>query len=104
ALPGAAAPASAAADQDLHLALGYDGRLLVKVLDIEVDAKVNRTGFGAEAQLTSTGILALVKHIHQVASSQGRIEAGEPRPGEFQTQNLGGKTKRKIHTVWRDGE
>ncbi len=76
----------------------------MKVLDIEVDARVDRTGFGAEAQLTSSGILALVKHIHQVASSQGRIEAGVPRPGEFQTQSLAGKTRRKIRTVWRDGD
>lgn len=100
-----AGPAPAGSpDQEMHLQLGYDGRLLVKVLDIEVDARVDRTGFGAEAQLTSSGILALVKHIHQVASSQGRIEGGEARPGDFQTQNLGGKTHRRIHTVWRSGE
>ena len=100
----AAAPAAGAPDQDLHLALGYDGRLLVKVLDIELEARIDRTGFGAEAQLTSSGILALVKHIHQVASSQGRIEGGEPKPGEFQTQNLAGKTRRRIHTTWRGAE
>jgi hypothetical protein len=101
----AAAPAPAAApDPELHLALGYDGRLLVKVLDIEVDARIDRTGFGAEAQLTSSGVLALFKHIHQLASSQGRIEGGEARPGDFQTRSLAGKTRRKIHTVWRGGE
>ena len=103
-LPGLAAGAAGPTDQELHLALGYDGRLLVKVLDIEVEARVDRSGFGAEAQLTSSGILALVKHIHQVASSQGRIEGGEPTPGEFQTQNLAGKTRRRIHTVWRGGD
>ena len=102
-LPGPA-PGAGAPDQDLHLALGYDGRLLVKVLDIEVEARVDRAGFGAEAQLTSSGILALVKHIHQVASSQGRIEGGEPKPGDFRTQNLAGKTRRRIHTVWRGGD
>lgn len=92
-----------ATESGMRLALGYDGRLLVKVLDVEVDARVDRTGFGAEAQLTSSGILALVKHIHQVASSQGQIVDGEPRPGDFETQNLAGKTRRKVHTVWRDG-
>ena len=100
----AAPAASSAQDGELRLSLGYDGRLLVKVLDIEVEARADRTGFGAEAQLTSSGILALVKHIHQVASSQGRIEAGEPRPGQFETQNLGGKTHRKVHTVWSPGQ
>lgn len=103
-LPLATPRAAGAADQELHLSLGYDGRLLVKVLDIQVEARADRTGFGAEANLTSSGILALLKHIHQVASSQGRIEDGVPRPGEFQTQNLAGKTHRRIHTVWRGGE
>jgi hypothetical protein len=91
-------------DQEMHLALGYDGRLLVKVLDIEVDARVDRGGFGAEAQLTSSGVLALFKHIHQLASSQGRIEGGEAKPGDFQTQSLSSKTHRKIRTVWRSGD
>ena len=98
------APAAGRADGELRLSLGYDGRLLVKVLDIEVQARASRTGFGADARLTSTGILALVKHIHQVASSQGRIENGEPRPGTFETQNLGGKTHRKVHVVWSGGQ
>ena len=98
------APVEACADPELHLSLGYDGRLLVKVLDIEVEVRADRNGYAAEAQLTSSGILALVKHIHQVASSQGRIEAGEPRPGQFETQNLGGKTHRRIHTSWSQGQ
>ena len=102
--PAAAAPASGGAEGGLRLALGYDGRLLIKVLDIEVEARADQAGFGVEAQLTSSGILALVKHIHQVARSQGRIVDGEPRPEDFETQSLGGKTHRKIHTVWRAGE
>ncbi len=95
---------AAAPNGDLRLSLGYDGRLLVKVLDIEVQARADRSGFTAESQLISSGILALIKHIHQVASSQGRIENGEARPGTFETQSLGGKTRRRIHTVWAGGE
>jgi hypothetical protein len=102
--PAAAAPASGGGDGDLRLALGYDGRLLIKVLDIEVEARADRTDFGVDAQLTSSGILALIKHIHQVARSQGRIIEGQPHPEDFETQNLGGKTRRKIHTVWKAGE
>ena len=101
---GLLSPVAACADEELNLSLGYDGRLLVKVLDIEVEARADRGGYDAEAQLTSSGILALVKHIHQVASSQGRIEAGELRPGQFETQNLGGKTHRRIHTTWSRGQ
>ncbi len=97
-------PAAGRADGEVRLSLGYDGRLLVKVLDIEVQARADRSGFGADARLTSTGILALVKHVHQVASAEGRIVDGEPRPGTFETQNLGGKTHRKVHVVWSAGQ
>ena len=103
--PAAASPATPARpDGELYLSLGYDGRLLVKVLDIEVEARADPTGFGAEAQLTSSGILALVKHIHQVASSQGRVEGGEPEPWRFETQNLASKTHRKVRTLWASGQ
>jgi len=98
------ATAAPAPGGELRLSLGYDGRLLVKVLDIEVQVQADRTGFQADAQLTSTGILALIKHIHQVASSQGPIVDGEPAPHVFETQHLSGRTHRKIRTVWSDGQ
>ena len=97
-------PAAAHAEGELRLSLGYGGRLLVRVLDIEVQARADPAGFQADARLTSSGILALVKHIHQVASAQGRIEDGEARPGNFETQNLGGKTHRKVRVVWSGGQ
>ena len=97
-------PAAARSEGELRLSLGYDGRLVVKVLDIEVQARADHAGFTADSRLTSTGILALVKHVHQVASAHGRIEDGEPRPGTFETQNLGGKTHRKVRAVWSGGQ
>ncbi len=100
--PMGAAP-QAQDSQALTLSLGYDGRLLIKVLDIEVIERATPAGFSADAQLTSAGLLALVKHIHQRAATQGRIVGGEPRPGVFETQKLDGKTRRRIRTVW-DGE
>jgi hypothetical protein len=89
--------------QGLTLSLGYDGRLVFKVLDVEVVERATAAGFNADAQLTSAGLLALVKHIHQRAATRGRIVGGEPRPGVFETQKLDGKTRRHIRTVW-DGE
>jgi hypothetical protein len=87
-------------DAPLHLKLGYDGRLIFKVLDIEVDAQTSRDAFTADATLTSAGVLALLKHIHQHASSSGVIVAGELRPGVFETQNLAGKTRRRVRAAW----
>ena len=96
-------PLAAGAQGDVplrRLTLSYDGRLLFKVLDIEVRAQTSGSEFAAESNLTSAGILALLKHIRQQAASHGRIVAGEPQPGVFETQNLSGKTRRRVRTVW----
>jgi hypothetical protein len=84
----------------LRLSLSYDGRLIFKVLDIELQAEANPQGFGASSQLTSAGILAAFKHIDERATSQGRMVGDTPEPGVFDYQNLGGKTHRHVHAVW----
>ncbi len=101
----AVCPSAAAAqtgDSELTLSLGYDGRLLLKVLEINVEERSNSSGFGASARLSSWGILAAFKHVEERATSQGRIVDGAPRPETFDYQNLGGKTHRKVHTAWSD--
>lgn len=91
-------------DPPLRLSLGYDGKLLFKVLDIQVEERISADRFSANATLVSAGILRALKHIHQVASAEGRIVGGEARPGEFQTQKLTGKTRRKVRASWSGGE
>lgn len=93
-----------AQDGELALQLGYEGRLLIKVLDIEIQERAGPSGFSADALLTSAGLLALIKHIHQHAAAQGAIVGGEPHPGVFETQKLDGKTRRRVRTVWDRGE
>jgi hypothetical protein len=88
----------------LRLSLGYDGRLLLKVLDVQVEERISAGRFDASAELVSAGILRALKHIHQVASAEGRIVVGRARPAEFQTQKLTGKTRRKVRTVWLAGD
>ncbi len=88
----------------LTLSLGYDGRLLFKVLDIQIDATTTSDTFEARARLVSTGILALVKHVNEVTSSQGRIVRGAPQPGRFTYQHLTGKTHRKVLVIWSPGD
>jgi hypothetical protein len=101
-LPAAPArPADAQAKSaDLDLMLSYEGRLIFKVLDIEVEEHASGEQFSADATLTSAGILAALKHIHQHASSRGRLAAGLAQPGVFETQNLAGKTRRRVRTAW----
>ena len=87
-------------DGPLSLSLGYDGRLLFKVLDIQVEARANAQGFSATSRLVSSGVLRAFKHVDQRASAQGRLIAGAPQPGVFETQNLGGKTHRRMRVTW----
>ncbi len=96
AAPGARAQPAA----DMQLSLGYDGRLLFKVLDIEIEQRANATGFSSTARLVSTGILRLVKHIDERASSQGRIADGAVRPWQFDYQRFASKSHRHTHVTW----
>ena len=102
--PAADAPAARAQDGEMRLSLSYDGRLLVKVLDINVDQRATTYGHSSTARLTSYGILAAFKHIDERANSSGRISRGDPRPGQFSYANLAGKTKRRVETAWTDGD
>jgi hypothetical protein len=100
----AGAPRARAQDGEMRLSLGYDGKLLVKVLDITVDMRATASGHSSTARLTSYGLLAAFKHIDARANSTGRIVHGDPRPGQFAYANLAGKTRRRVETAWADGE
>jgi hypothetical protein len=96
-----AAPASAQAPTDeTRLSLGYDGRLILKVLDIHVEERVSPDGFGASAQLASFGALALFKTFDVKATTEGRIEDGEARPGVFHYENKDGRRDRHVVATW----
>ena len=98
--PAFAATQASPGDGGFRLSLGYDGMFLVKVLDIKIDERATAQGFDVSARLTSTGVLAVIKHIDEVASSRGRVVDGDPRPGTFEYQHLSGKTHRKARTTW----
>src|SRR5947209_6593465 len=100
ALASSFGPALGQGDPPFKLSLGYDGRLLFKVLDVEVEEQASSDAFSARSQLTSAGILAALKHVHQNAVSEGKIVGGEPQPGVFETRNLAGKTRRRVRAVW----
>jgi hypothetical protein len=95
--PGARAQAD---DPPLKLTLGYDGRLLVKVLDIEIEQQATRSGFSTSARLISTGILRLFKHIDERAVTQGRLSGSAVRPWIFDYQRLASKTHRRVKVTW----
>jgi hypothetical protein len=101
------APTSALAQpsaSDTRLSLAYDGRLILKVLDIHVDERISPAGFGASARLASYGVLALFKKFNVHATTQGRIEDGEVRPGVFHYDNEDGKRNRRVVAKWGEGD
>ena len=103
ALIAAAAPAAqvqAQAQDETRLSLAYDGRLILKVLDIHVEQRLSPTGFGASAQLASFGALALFKRFDVKATAEGRFEDGEARPGVFHYENQDGKRDRHVVATW----
>ncbi len=95
---------AAAAGRQMALSLRYDGVLLVKVLEIRIEERASASGFGSSARLTSSGILALLKHIDYQATSQGRIVGGRPRPGTFEYQHLSGKSHRRAKVSWGEDD
>lgn len=94
----AAAPAQA--QEETRLSLAYDGRLILKVLDIHVEQRLSPSGFGASAQLASFGALALFKTFDVKATSEGRIENGEARAGVFHYENKDGRRDRHVVATW----
>jgi hypothetical protein len=83
-----------------HLALAYDGRLLVKVLEMQVDQTAAGVGFASTVRLRSFGILAAFKHFDVHASAQGRIAGGAAYPRAFHHQNIDGKGNRRGDVTW----
>ena len=89
---------------ETRLSLAYDGRLILKVLDIHVEQRLSPSGFGASARLASYGALALFKRFDVRATSEGRVADGEARPGVFHYENQDGKRDRHVVATWTSAD
>jgi len=96
--------AGGARDGALALSLAYDGKLLVKVLELTIEQHATRTGHSAAARMMSSGIVRLFFHIDTRASVEGPIEGGEVEPGVFDYGHVGSKRGRTVRVVWRPGD
>ena len=85
----------------LRLSLGYDGSVILKVLDVRINAQVANGGYHADVRLVSSGILALFKRLDQRASVDGVVQGGIAQPRTFQHRNL---NSRAVRVVWGAGE
>ncbi|MBS0297583.1 MAG: DUF3108 domain-containing protein [Proteobacteria bacterium] len=90
--------------EPIALRLTYDGRLLIKVLDIQIDARADAQAFSAEARLNSYGVLNLFRRVDNRSSAQGRVAeaGGQPRawPHVFRSRNVDAKGVRSVVVTW----
>ncbi len=100
----AEAAAPVAAPSNFKLALRYDGRLVVKVLDISLDHSVRDGAVENRTRLRSYGVLSAFKKLDQRASGTARLVDGEARSINFTHQNIDGKRDRKVNVAWRDSD
>lgn len=90
----------AQAAEPYRLVASYDGTLLVKVLDIELEQAVTPQGFTAGARMKSFGVLSLFKRLDVRATSRGRLDDAEPTPGRFSHVNLDRVFNREVEVRW----
>jgi hypothetical protein len=94
------AQAPASASEDLTLSLGYDGKLYVKILSVELEQTAGRRNFQSRLRVLAQGPLAVFKRLDVTASSRGSLERGAPRPDTFNYHSKSGKKERVLTADW----
>jgi hypothetical protein len=103
--PSRAEPAPAPLPQGaFKLVLDYDGILLIKVLDVRIVQQVEPAAFSADAQIRTSGVLALFKKVDLHAVSQGAVDGEALRPTSFRHQNKDGHDNRQVQVRWDGGD
>ena len=83
-----------------HLSLGYDGRLILKVLDVQIEESVTAQGYTASTRIRSFGMLRAFRPFDTRADARGRLAQGQAWPGSFHSQNLDSKANRRTDVAW----
>lgn len=98
-----AAPAVAQTPGAFRMTLAYEGKLIIKVLDVSITQTADDNGYSTTAHLTSYGALSIFKKINQTATARGGIDHGMARPSTFSHRNLANPKGRKIDVRWSGG-
>ncbi|CAN5277301.1 hypothetical protein BH11PSE2_BH11PSE2_13750 [soil metagenome] len=94
------APPAPAVEPDLKLSLTYDGKILIKVLDLSLKQDIRPTSYDTAVRLKSYGILSAFKKLDQRASASGTVSGANLKPGLFTQQNFDGRKNRKVVARW----
>ena len=84
----------------VHLALGYSGRLYIKVLDIQFDQTIEPKAFNSQVRLVTYGLLRAFRKLDMRSNAQGRIVDDQAVPGSMYHANIDGKDNRKVTVTW----
>ena len=82
------------------VSLAYEGVLVVKVFDMQVEERLEPLAFSAKAHLKSYGVLSLFKKIDVEAAAQGRLDRGAAQPALFHHVNHDGEANRAVEVRW----
>jgi hypothetical protein len=95
-----APPEPPAANLPLKLSMSYDGKVLVKILQVDIDEEAGPKDYVAKAHLRTYGILALFRKINLHAQSVGRVVGDKVLPSAFFHHNTDGRKERRVKTAW----
>jgi hypothetical protein len=84
----------------LKLSMSYDGKVLVKILQVDIDEEAGPKAYVAKAHLRTYGILALFRKINLHAQSVGRVVGDKVLPSAFFHHNTDGRKERRVKTAW----
>jgi hypothetical protein len=85
---------------DLTLSLGYDGKLYVRILSVELEQSAGRRNFQSKLRVMAQGPLAVFKKLDVRASARGAVDRGAPRPSEFNYVSKSGAKERTLQADW----
>lgn len=85
---------------DLTMSLGYDGKLYVKILAVELEQTAGRRNFQSKLRVLAQGPLALFKRLDVTASARGLLDRGAPRPDRFDYTAKSGRKERTLQADW----
>ncbi|MCR5876544.1 hypothetical protein LRS10_21790 [Phenylobacterium sp. J426] len=77
------------APQQVRLAQAYEGRLLVKMLEVQSEFSISPNQYRAGARVSSAGVVNLVKSYSLLAQARGSRAGSQIRPIDFSMSQAG---------------
>ena len=97
--PAVAAPPAPA--PSLTISAGYEGSLLIKLLDLRLRTRVADQRFSTDAHVESSGAVSFIRRFDINAASVGAIDRGRPVPTAYVQHALEGRKRSNRTLVWR---